>query len=272
MNRTIYNNVVVDLDRTLLTSKGYLTDYTIHVFNKMRKIGVNIIIATGRRLNDCEHFFRSLSLSGPQILCDGSFVIKWPGKEIIQKINFDSDLLLKMLSLLNQFDITVLYSDGVVSYTNHYVEDDISYLISYGDSRPMTVKDKYILSKPIVQIIVIGKTIPSAFDNAAKLVLKKFGNQIELLHSSPFYFELVVKNTCKGNALKKICESTGIELKKTIGFGDSENDLSFLNIVGLPITVENASEKVKEKNFLITDSCDANGVAKKLEELFIQNK
>jgi len=50
----------------------------------------------------------------------------------------------------------------------------------------------------------------------------------------------------KGAALKTLEDFGYLELKATAAIGDSENDIPMLEVVGLPLTVENAAPEVKK--------------------------
>jgi HAD superfamily hydrolase (TIGR01484 family) len=70
--------------------------------------------------------------------------------------------------------------------------------------------------------------------------------------------ELVSNDASKGKALEFLCEYFNIEIKETIGIGDSLNDYSLIEAAGLGIAVANATPKLKAIAKLITvDSSQA---------------
>ncbi|MGL4382819.1 MAG: HAD hydrolase family protein, partial [Bacilli bacterium] len=72
----------------------------------------------------------------------------------------------------------------------------------------------------------------------------------------------------KGKALLEYAYKLNIRADEIIAMGDSENDLSMLEVVGMPITLENGSSLVKEKAKYITKSNDEAGVAYALKHFF----
>ena len=49
----------------------------------------------------------------------------------------------------------------------------------------------------------------------------------------------------KGKTLKKLSEIENIKIEEVIAVGDSGNDISMLEISGMPVAVENANDEVK---------------------------
>ncbi len=65
--------------------------------------------------------------------------------------------------------------------------------------------------------------------------------------SAPHNIEVVAEGVSKGNTVRRLAKKLNIDINEVIGVGDSENDLSMLGVVGLPLAVENACDALKEK-------------------------
>ena len=77
------------------------------------------------------------------------------------------------------------------------------------------------------------------------------------------------KGVNKGEGLRIICDDAGIDIRDTVAFGDSYNDIFMLKAAGTGIAMGNAEDAVKEASDMVTADCDHNGVAAALEELGI---
>ena len=82
--------------------------------------------------------------------------------------------------------------------------------------------------------------------------------------------EITAKNATKGNGLLTLASYLGIPISQIIGIGDSNNDYSFLNIVGLPIAMGNANKNIKNISKYITDD-NNNGVGKAICKYCLSN-
>lgn len=72
-----------------------------------------------------------------------------------------------------------------------------------------------------------------------------FADKYTFVKSSPWYYELLPKNTDKGEGLLQLARLCGIDRRNTIAVGDNENDLSMIKKAGIGIAVKNAVKSVK---------------------------
>ena len=84
--------------------------------------------------------------------------------------------------------------------------------------------------------------------------------------------EMSADNATKGNSLTKLAKYLDIPMEKVIGIGDGDNDISFLSIVGLPISIGNANENVKLICKDITDDNNHNGTGKAIYKYCLEKK
>ncbi|MBQ3437557.1 MAG: HAD-IIB family hydrolase, partial [Fusobacterium sp.] len=108
-------------------------------------------------------------------------------------------------------------------------------------------------------------------EDLEKRLRKEFSDELTVTLSSPHCLELLKKNAHKGTAIRKIADFLKIPLEETLAFGDGLNDYEMLSSVGQGFIMANASQRLKEKlpNLEVIGNCDEDGVAKKLEEIFL---
>lgn len=70
--------------------------------------------------------------------------------------------------------------------------------------------------------------------------------------------EVVHPDSNKGTAIQHYLEK--IPSERTYGIGDAENDFAMLEVVDIPVAVENATDAIKEKCQLVIGTCDSGGV------------
>lgn len=74
--------------------------------------------------------------------------------------------------------------------------------------------------------------------------------------------ELINKKFDKGRGIERVCSFLGIDVKDTIAFGDSMNDLEMIETAGLGICMENGSGKLKELADEICPAVTEDGLSK----------
>jgi HAD superfamily hydrolase (TIGR01484 family) len=79
---------------------------------------------------------------------------------------------------------------------------------------------------------------------ACKRELEALG-EYKVTSSAPTNIEIISIKAGKGNGVLALADRLGIPYEKTVGVGDSKNDLDMLSKVALPLAMKNASDDVK---------------------------
>lgn len=90
---------------------------------------------------------------------------------------------------------------------------------------------------------------------------------VTVTSSHPHNIEMNHERATKGEALKQLAAHYGIDLRDTVVFGDSHNDLSMFEIAGCRVAMANAAPELKEMCDVITLSHEEDGVAAGLERV-----
>ena len=111
-------------------------------------------------------------------------------------------------------------------------------------------------------------------DGTMNILTESLGPRAYILRGSTGWFvEILKKDVCKGNGLKRMCDAIDVKIEETIAFGDGCNDIEFLEMAGLGIAMKNAPQFVKEASDEITDFTNAeDGVRLKLKKLEKERK
>ncbi len=89
--------------------------------------------------------------------------------------------------------------------------------------------------------------------------------KFDFIRSERTLYEILPKNTCKGNGLYKLAELLNIEISKTIAVGDYNNDVSMIKAAGVGFAVSNAVKEAKEVADYITVSNNESAIARIIE-------
>ncbi len=79
--------------------------------------------------------------------------------------------------------------------------------------------------------------------------------------------ELINRKFDKGRGVRIVAEALGAEIRDTIGFGDSMNDLEMIMTVGTSVCMDNGSPALKEKSVIICPSVEEDGLYRAFEQL-----
>ena len=129
--------------------------------------------------------------------------------------------------------------------------------------RPMGEYD----GSPVYKVVIMCNTMDQ-LDEARSLLEDEFQFVLqEVPAHGCINGELVNRRFDKGTGVRAICSRLGVELKDTIGFGDSMNDLEMMTTVGTSVCMGNGAQKLKEISTMVCPSVEEDGLARAFEEL-----
>lgn len=92
-------------------------------------------------------------------------------------------------------------------------------------------------------------------------------DDFDFIRSEFTYYEILPKNTSKGNGLKMLAKLLGIDMKKTIAVGDYNNDISMICAAGTGYAVSNAVDEAKAVADYVTVGNNESAIAKIIEDI-----
>src|SRR6202020_300418 len=95
-----------------------------------------------------------------------------------------------------------------------------------------------------------------------KLAQQKLGQRASAARSQPYYLDVTNPNANKGAVVLTLAKLLGIDPQEIATIGDMPNDVLMFRESGLSIAMGNASDDVKSKATVVTDSNQDEGFAK----------
>lgn len=247
--------IILDLDYTLLNSKGEITPKTIHALKMCKERGDIIVINSARSLIRSKDFAEIIEAD--YINCFYGNLIVDNKDNIIYKKSFDKDL------------ITDIYRDFMQIHKDNFCVEAIDG--AYSTEQIKNVKNfvskkvsfEEILKQDVFKLVfMIDKNKKEAYQEA----IKKYN--VDLIFNREGYFCTVMpKGVDKWYGLKKLFEAEGLK-GQTVAFGDEISDLMTFRNVTTPVPMGNSTQIVKDEFPNTTLSNDEDGVAVYLEKTF----
>ncbi len=91
--------------------------------------------------------------------------------------------------------------------------------------------------------------------------------KLDLVSPGHRMFDVLPHGWSKGSGVRILQILLGIDASEIVAFGDSDNDLGMLSVVGHPVAVANANDAVKSVARHHIGSCTEDSVAKALEDI-----
>ena len=94
---------------------------------------------------------------------------------------------------------------------------------------------------------------------------------VEFASGIPNNFEITAPGVSKGEGLRLLCRTLGIDIAQTVACGDEGNDVSILRAAGLGVAMGNATAEAKAAADVQVADCDHDGVAEAIERYLGQS-
>lgn len=271
-----YRMLVADIDGTLLTSQGTLTDATKEAVRAAVAAGCIVTLATGRRFASASPIADELGLELPIVLHNGALV-----KDSLTGEIFHHD----HLSLeATELAITACVATGVqpILYENAFLGHGMfagpeeldgpyagPYLARAGDLLTRCPYDRLLPTEPPLQL--------SAYDDEQKiamlqqqLVFPECRTVTSPTTTGGHFLELLSAHSSKATGIAHLAQRFGLTMDEVVAVGDNFNDVEMLREVGLGIAMANAPEAVRRQAREVTASNDEDGVARVIERYILR--
>lgn len=273
----MYKLIALDLDGTLLNSDKLIDQYNIDVLNKLMAMGVEIIIATGRRYWSAREYSKELADNMAIVANNGAIVRMSADDRLINQRSLSQETLRKILRLGQTLGLRpVVHVDGYHNGYDILVEDKLEnkevFLFSEMESRIKLVEDYDKEDEKILAVIYAGdkKDMEKLKMEIDKFLPEEQNSHImENIYSAEALLEVMDKNVNKWSGIEAYIATKGIRPEEVIAVGDDNNDLEMLKSAGLGVAMLNATEGLKKEADLITEYInDQMGLGKMLEKIF----
>lgn len=258
MGKGNYKLLVTDVDGTLLDKNSNLPALNRRALLECMEAGIGVILATGKTIDAIYPLAKTLNLKLPQITQSGAATIN-RDLRIIDSMVLGTDYYLDVIRSIksNGYSPLACLSSGKIFYENYHPNMD--YVKGVGEKLIQTdsLETKYFAHNATIVSIAIKDTDP-----LDALLREKYGQDLQMVRSGEYFFDILDRQATKGNALLKLLQVLNIDRKQVVAFGDSNNDLSLFEAAGLRIAVRNAFDTILDKADIIAEENYNSGVGK----------
>lgn len=274
-----YKLICTDLDGTLLNNERRISERDAQALKEAVKKGVNVAFSTGRLFSSARFYSYTIGLNPYIISSNGAYVRSLDEDNPMLNHNFTKSQFNKICSIIDKYNVEFVM--------NTY--DTVITKVPLPSNNAHVIANK--VAPPHLRVnIAVHRTLDDVYDTYNGQLLKSmfiFRNNpeiapkirqdlsdlgdLDLTSSSPFNLEIMPKGVSKFNGIETLCKYLNISPKEVLCFGDSENDLSMIENVGMGVAMGNATEDIKLKADYITDTNDNYGISKAIEKFILSD-
>jgi hypothetical protein len=283
--------VALDLDGTLLNSRGELSARNTRAIALARERGVRVALVTGRRFRDARPLALHLGLDVPVIAHNGALTKHARTLETVAALLLPVEAAQEVVRVGRAHGADPLVSDdhegaGLLVYdhineNNHALANYIAWsrrivgdeaeaavrqvasLAAYLDHAPVHIA----FSGDCIGMERLSKTMADELGASVKLLLtlypKKDFALLDVLHAE----------ASKGAGLSAVAAEYGLTRDEVMAVGDNLNDLEMLYYAGTGVVMGNAEPILRDnKTFNLTTTNDRDGVALAIEHFVLKDE
>lgn len=266
----IYKMIVLDLDDTLVRADGSVSPRTLTAIDNAQKAGLYVVLASGRVENGILPVAKQVNLSretGYILSYNGGKIFKYGNDEPIFEMGLNEQQIELLYKLGTENKVNVLTyssSEVIASGMDEYVE-----LEGKLANMPVRIASDFLKESPKTVGKIMFLAEPVYLASVKEKLAKTLETDMYAAISKPFFLEYTNKHVNKGKSLAKLADITGVKIEEMIACGDSYNDISMIEAVGLGVAMGNANEPTKAAADIITKSCEEDGVANIIEKIML---
>ncbi len=275
---------VLDLDGTLLGLDGGISSANSSALTRLRKSGIDVLIATGRTHNEASHILSSIDYRGSLIGACGAILVEAGVGRTINRRTLSQPLVAQAVDLLHDEGHTtlILKDHGATGYDYLVIgapgnQNPALHPVSEWWMESMAISYRWIdriEDDPdpdhTLRVSAVGEA--ERLDPASARVRSTIRDQVHMLQwgavtsshatgSDVHILELFAAGVDKWSMIEQYCRIHGHAPDRVVAIGDGLNDVGMLSSAGLGIAMQNADDHVRSAADMTTSHHDCDGVA-----------
>ena len=252
--------IFVDIDWTILDHNIRDWDYeSINELKRIQKKGVLVYLCTARPFASVLHTGLFDIFKPDGVVCTNGGVA-FVGEDLLFANIIPEEYVRQIEKICNKHHLVIELCTNKDRYfstkPNGYVE---KYFLVYREVVPIVKKYH---NKNVSSILLFA---PEKYDEVLK---KEFPSEMNLFRFDTYGVDVGLFRNTKGGGIKRVLEHLNIETKYAIGVGDSFDDISMFENVGLSIAMGNGTDEAKAAADVVSDTIGNHGLAIELKKLF----
>ena len=284
--------LALDLDGTLLNSRGKISDRNRLALQRARELNVNVAVVTGRRFRDSRPIALELGLDVPLISHNGALTKHARTLETVSVLPLPVDAAREALQIGREQGADPLLSDdheglGTLVY-DHLSGDNIAAQRYVAWARQIHSADETneaVQQVESLEAFLDHEPVHLAFsgrceqmDRLERLLELQLNGRVRILSTKYpaqdfTLLDIVNPAASKGAGVAAVAAELSIDPNEIMAIGDNYNDLEMLLFAGTGVVMANAPLSLRQIEGLYpTASNDDDGVALAVEQFIFSNE
>ena len=262
--------ILLDLDGTLLTHDKQLSPGNRAALERAAAMGIWIVPSTGRFYQGMPAVVRELPFVRYAVTINGAQVYDAEEDAVLHRAEIAPAAAERVFDRLDA--LPVIYDCFLDGWgymdARHYAQID-RFIADPRVNRMVKELRKPVEdfrgfirreNRPLQKIQMFFRDLDRRRE--ALEVLPRDLPDMAVTSSIPNNIEINDSAATKGEGLRFLCRRLGVDIRDTMAFGDGSNDMTMIRAAGIGVAMANADPALRAAADFVTDTNDADGVAK----------
>jgi Cof subfamily protein (haloacid dehalogenase superfamily) len=258
--------VLADVDGTLVTPEKVLTDRAVAAVKRLRELGIEFAVTSGRPPRGMSMLIEPLGLSTPISAFNGGLVVR-PDMSVLEQKTIPASVAPAAIELLLAAGLDVWVYRGADWLLRDAAAPHVDREASTVRFDPTTVEDFNGVTD-VAKIVGVSDDheLMAATTEKARAT---FGEHVSAAQSQPYYLDITHPRANKGEVVKYLSARLRIPTDQFATIGDMPNDVLMFAHSGLSIAMGNAGHEVQRAARKVTASNEHDGFAEAIERFVL---
>lgn len=258
--------IATDLDGTIVTHDGVISQRTIAAFQHARDLGIEVFFVTGRPPRWMPEIREAFGF-GRAICGNGAMLYDLIGDKVLEEwlisIEDQTETVNRLRKAIPQVSFAV--------ESHNYFHREKAYIprwdVGLDNIGVHTIEEA--IKSPALKMLARCSQQNLSSDEMLEIALIELEGLVTVTHSNPHdsLLEISALGVSKGSTLARMAERLGISAAHCVAFGDNPNDFSMLEWAGRSYAMSSGHPDGAKYAKSIAGPCEEDGVAIAIEEL-----
>ncbi|MEZ0446578.1 HAD family hydrolase [Cellulomonas sp. ICMP 17802] len=259
--------VALDVDGTLMSYDGTISDEVRQAVRDVRDSGLHVVLATGRGVHSAAPVAKELGLTDGWVVCsNGAVTARLDpsvelGYEIVRVVTFDPGPALRAIAMELPDALYAVEDLGLgFRVSADFPDGELS-----GDLEVVSWDD--LVSTPATRVVIRSpQSTPEEFH---ELVERVGLHEVEYAVGWSAWLDLTPGGVSKASALEEVRQHLGVQPHATVAIGDGGNDVQMLRWAARGVAMGHAPASVRAAADEVTGGIEDDGALEILRSLLV---
>ena len=263
--------LALDIDGTLTNTQKDITPATLEKIIEAQEKGHIVAIASGRPLPGIRKIADTIELDrfgGYVLAFNGGRIVDYSTGEVVYQAVLDNDVVRDIYDYCLKAGCGMVTYDGDRVITGTDIDGYMTFEASINHMEIMRIDNfREYIDFPLNKCLLTAD--PGKAEKIEQELAEKFGDQLNIFRSEPYFVEIMPPNVHKATSLEKLLEVLDMDRKDLVACGDGYNDLTMIEYAGVGVAMANAQDIVKKHADYITLSNDEDGLVPVVDKFIL---